>query len=146
MQNEAKFFKKSNIKFWSMLYYFIVLRFPSLIYYILINKLQNTSKKRRQHQTKEIVNLKYTVEYCCLAYKLQCLTRISSLEKMYKFWIMFYLLDIANQLLSHCSPFAPLCQFDKWMAKHPPFLIQGPLLNFLVRKSLCWLYNKQNNT
>ena len=96
-----------------MLYYFIVLRFPSLIDYILINKLQNTSKERRQHQTKEIMNLKYTVQYYCLVYKLQCLTRISSLEEMHKFGIIFYLFDIANQLLSHCLPFAPLCQFDK---------------------------------
>lgn len=106
MQNEAKFFKKSNIKFWSMLYYFIVLRFPSLIYYILINKLQNTSKKRRQHQTKEIVNLKYTVQYYCLAYKLQCLTRISSLKKMLKFWnflFVWYCQSAAVTLLTFCA-------------------------------------------
>lgn len=44
---------------------FIVLIFPSLIEYMLINKLQNTSKKRRQHQTKEIMKLKYTVQYLC---------------------------------------------------------------------------------
>ena len=106
MQNEAKFFKKSNIKFWSMLYYFIVLRFPWLIYYILINKLQNTSKKRRQHQTKEIVNLKYTVQYYCLAYKLQCLTRISSLKKMLKFWnflFVWYRQSAAVTLLTFCA-------------------------------------------
>ena len=106
MQNEAKFFKKSNIKFWSMLYYFIVLRFPSLIDYILINKLQNTSKERRQHQTKEIMNLKYTVQYYCLAYKLQCLTRISSLEEMHKFWnflFVWYRQSAAVTLLTFCT-------------------------------------------
>lgn len=92
---------------WIILKNFIVLIFPSLIEYMLINKLQNTRKKRRQHQTKEIMKLKYTVQYLCLVYKLQCLKRISSLEKMHKFGKFFicvwYCQSAAFTLLTFCT-------------------------------------------
>ena len=38
--------------------------------------------------------------------------------------------DIANQLLTHHSPFAPLGQVDEWTAKPSPFLIRGCLSEF----------------
>ena len=38
--------------------------------------------------------------------------------------------DIANQLLTHHSPFAPLGQVDEWTAKPSPFLVRGCLSEF----------------
>ena len=38
--------------------------------------------------------------------------------------------DIANQLLTHHSPFAPLGQVDEWTAKPSPFSIRGCLSEF----------------
>ena len=71
-----------------------------------------------------------------LSYKLRCYTRISSSEKSdnntrekirYFFSRVF---DIANQLLTRHSPFAPLGQVDEQTAKPSPFLIQSRLSKF----------------
>ena len=40
-------------------------------------------------------------------------------------------LDFANQLLTHHSPFAPLGRVDEWTAKPSPFSIQGRLTKLL---------------
>ena len=45
-------------------------------------------------------------------------------KKHYMFSRVF---DIANQLLTRHSPFAPLGQVDEWTAKPSRFLIQGRL-------------------
>ena len=73
---------------------------------------------------------------CSLSHKLWCYSRISSPEKSHnnscKKNTIFFLcvFDIANQLLTHHSPFASLSQVDKWMAKPSPFSILGCLLQF----------------
>ena len=75
---------------------------------------------------------------CSLSHKLWCYSRISSPEKSHnnscKKNTIFFLcvFDIANQLLTHHSPFASLSQVDKWMAKPSPFSILGCLLQFFL--------------
>ena len=57
--------------------------------------------------------------------------------------------DIANQLLTRHSPFAPFSQVDEWTAKPSPFSIQGSLLDFsqiTAAKTLKNLYFLQTVT
>ena len=57
--------------------------------------------------------------------------------------------DIANQLLTRHSPFAPFGQVDEWTAKPSPFSIQGSLLDFsqiTAAKTLKNLYFLQTVT
>ena len=66
-----------------------------------------------------------------------CYTRISSPEeslnntrKKKKCDIFSRAFDIANQLLTRYTPFAPLGQVDERTTKPPPFSIQGRLSDY----------------
>ena len=66
-----------------------------------------------------------------------------------KYRIFPRVFDIANQLLTRHSPFAPFGQVDEWTAKPSPFSIQGSLLDFsqiTAAKTLKNLYFLQTVT
>ena len=85
-----------------------------------------------------------------LSYKLRCYKRISSPVKSRnntreKISYFFHVFDIANQLLTRHSPFAPLGQVDEWTVKPSRFSIQGRLSKFfrIAAKTLKNLYRSQ---
>ena len=85
-----------------------------------------------------------------LSYKLRCYKRISSpVKSRYntgeKIPYFFHVFDIANQLLTRHSPFAPLGQVDEWTVKPSRFSIQGRLSKFfrIAAKTLKNLYRSQ---
>ena len=86
-----------------------------------------------------------------LSYKLRCYKRISSpVKSRYntreKIPYFFHVFDIANQLLTRHSPFAPLGQVDEWTVKPSRFSIQGRLSKFfriMAAKTLKNLYRSQ---
>ena len=86
-----------------------------------------------------------------LSYKLRCYKRISSPVKSRnntreKISYFFHVFDIANQLLTRHSPFAPLDQVDEWTVKPSRFSIQGRLSKFfriMAAKTLKNLYRSQ---
>ena len=73
-----------------------------------------TCGKRTQIQTSENENVS--------SYKLLCYTKISSPEES--------VFDIANQLLTRYTPFAPLGPVDERTAKPSPFSSQGRLSEY----------------
>ena len=85
-------------------------RWPTMIELLPIH----TCGKRTQIQTSENENVSL--------YKLLCYTKISSPEES--------VFDIANQLLTRYTPFAPLGQVDERTAKPSPFSIQGRLSEY----------------
>ena len=86
-----------------------------------------------------------------LSYKLRCYKRISSpVKSRYntreKIPYFFHVFDIANQLLTRHSPFAPLGQVDERTVKPTRFPIQGRLSKFfriMAAKTLKNLYRSQ---
>ena len=85
-------------------------RWPTMIELLPIH----TCGERTQIQTSENENVS--------SYKLLCYTKISSPEES--------VFDIANQLLTRYTPFAPLGQVDERTAKPSPFSIQGRLSEY----------------
>ena len=88
-----------------------VLIFPDL-------KLTIGSNKKIYSKFRVICISHVYVQYHFLSYKLLCYTRTSSPEKSRnntrgKNIVFFHVFDIANQLLTHHSPFAPLGQVDE---------------------------------
>ena len=87
--------------------------------------------------------------YHYLSNKLRRSTRISSSEKscnnICEKYDTFSRVDIANQLLTRHTPFAPLGQVDEWKAKPSPFSILGRLWGYfriMAAKNLKYSYRR----
>ena len=96
----------------------------------------NTTSAEVKMKPVTSVNFNWFTVYYHLSDKLQCYTGISGLEKSRNntrenIRYFFTCVDIANQLLTHHSPLAPLGQVDEWTAKPSRFSIQVVCRSFL---------------